>query len=662
MVLPNQENAFNEIYCDVDSVLLQELWENMKEIKEKIEFLQTDQNIKDVNHGFCGSIKTRIEMPVGKIPYITRENGLKYGLEIGSWCVINSIYNREPFLNDISTLVNKTVYLIRYMFSIDDFNWFPLSLISDPIDNAEAGFKMINVLLSKDRGHFMTVLFIMCHQNKKFNKEFWQKVRTKLVEKTNKGKSTTKALKDFQDNTFLEILKNQNTDELSLRDIVPEQYYNKIYNDTESISIRLETRATHSSEIAALNDEENGHKAHNFGLRGLTDAQIDEGYWKFNLPELEQYCFGSASLLGQKAFLQSRKGAKFSGYETEPVFLYLTKGDLTFDDYKIYQHFAGSTKDFRPKEYREAIIHEKTTADAELVVKLIDSVADLKYGATINCLWTTLHDTLTQSEKKWQESMKNKTGEDKTCGHFAKLKGSSLDTGLLYLSIGDYLVPKLGSRVGSSSSVNNLKYFLDWFIDQITKYQDQFWKRVTDASVSWKGRYSILKKYVDEYIQHKEAEQGQTRTKDSLRQSKLTDLRSKYTSRNRPWRGWWYDRTPARGWFITEYNLEDGTGVDLCHYIADINGGRYTVLNTDIGPVNDNRHFVGKDNICNNYFTTDGDFWKSFLTEQKDNVDRDDDKEWEAYMNTKFFVEANSSLFEDRKKLNLNAEEVFEFE
>ena len=54
------------------------------------------------------------------------------------------------------------------------------------------------------------------------------------MNQTSKGKSTPQNLKEFQETTFEEIISNSTSDELSLKDIVPTDYFNKIYNLSSS--------------------------------------------------------------------------------------------------------------------------------------------------------------------------------------------------------------------------------------------------------------------------------------------------------------------------------------------------------------------------------------------------------------------------------------------
>ena len=78
-----------------------------------------------------------------------------------------------------NTFVSKTAYLIRWMYGVAAFGRLPVSLISNPQDNEDAGIKMKYCLLAKDRGHYMTVFKMMATNNIKFDETFWKKVRTK---------------------------------------------------------------------------------------------------------------------------------------------------------------------------------------------------------------------------------------------------------------------------------------------------------------------------------------------------------------------------------------------------------------------------------------------------------------------------------------------------
>ena len=146
-------------------------------IENAVTELFTDENKKLVNEGITkdgvfiqeDSVEISVQIPLGCLTYMTREEGINGGFDSTPDTIINSYYNREPFLSDIPTLVSKTSYLIRWMYGSAGFGRLPVSLISDPVNSASEGIIMENCLLAKDRGHFMTVLKMMVTNNTKFD-------------------------------------------------------------------------------------------------------------------------------------------------------------------------------------------------------------------------------------------------------------------------------------------------------------------------------------------------------------------------------------------------------------------------------------------------------------------------------------------------------------
>lgn len=620
----------------------------LNQIKEIITELQTFENIEKIRNGEVGSITRKLELPIGHIPYYTRQMAIQQSNLVPDFYVINSIFNREPFLSDENTIVNKTAYLIRYMFSVDDFNGFPLSLISDPNDSDTAGFRMTNVLLAKDRGHFMTILYDLVHCNTPFDKSFWLKVKKRLMSQTSKGKSTPTFLKNFQEVTLENIISNSTKEHLTLSEIVPKEYFNKIYTSSETITIRLESIHTHKSEISGINDEENNWRPHNYGLTDLTAGFIKKKYYNFNVSEVEKYASSCDALMGKSNFLSSRGTANFSGFETEPVFIILSNSDKTILDNDLYKSLAGSDKDLRGNDYSQSIIHKLTTKDAKDVITKINGISNLKHKDTQNSLWLTFNDIISTSETEWKEYWKTQD-KDKTNGHFAKLKSGPMDTALFYYKVGEYLVSELGHRSGVTTPSVALKEFIEWWGDEIKQNQNKFWTSVEDAKVSWAGRYEIMKHYVLQYVKYKKVSDGNQQSSASLKKSKLQELRTIYSDNGWPYAGQMWDRN-SNGWLLVDYDLANGKGFNLCHYIPDTLGGRYTVENTDMGPENDNKFVVKNTEIPTNYFGTDGDFYKSFKSDvEQPDIDSEN---IQAYVNTLNFAKAYNQIYKKRKELN----------
>ncbi len=114
-------------------------------LKNMIDELWTEENLDLVNSGKIGNVKDEIRLTLAEIPYFTRNECLN-GTIAPNGSIINSFYNREPFLEHTITKVSKIAYLIRCLYGISDFNFLPVSLISNPKDNSNMGVQMKNVL------------------------------------------------------------------------------------------------------------------------------------------------------------------------------------------------------------------------------------------------------------------------------------------------------------------------------------------------------------------------------------------------------------------------------------------------------------------------------------------------------------------------------------
>ena len=224
-------------------------------VKDALEYLNSPSFVNQINNGTFGSYKKTIDVPLGYILYHTRSEGLETGFKCEPYEILNSIYNREPFLNDEKTFVSKTSYLIRYMYGVADFGILPVSLISNGITKIDSGIIMNNCLLGKDRGHFMTVFKYMITEGVKKDENFWKKVVTKLKNETSDGNETPLSLVTFQNTGLMDKLyelKELGIDEYSLEDLISTEIFNRVFEVEETISIRLETISTHKTEIRKI--------------------------------------------------------------------------------------------------------------------------------------------------------------------------------------------------------------------------------------------------------------------------------------------------------------------------------------------------------------------------------------------------------------------------
>lgn len=601
------------------------------QLVEIIDSLYTDENRKQVNDGEVGSITKKLEVPLMYIPFFTRQQGLDESIVAPDGSVINSIYNREPFLTHQSTLISKVAYLIRYLYEVADFNFFPVSLISNPIDRKDIGIQMNRVLLGKDRGHFMTILYNVIVEEQKFDSNFWLSVKRKLAEITEKGASTPARLKEFQtigiENKLNEL--SETSDEFSIKQLIPEKYFKVLTTKCETLQIRLETIETHKTEIARQNNDENGWRAHNFGLSELMDAVLRDQYIDFNQTELDKMCSDSEVFMGFKPFLSGRLSANFSGYETEPIMILNAARDMDFDA-KLHKFLAGNDKIERGKTYIESIVENPTTTSdfKKLKVKLekVALISD-EHG---DSLWSRYNDWIDKAYEQWKSDyQKGETNK------FSKMKSGSMDTALTFYKAIEFIMREC--KIRESGIETTAIEFVSWFIKQLETNLSNFVKKVEESENSWNGRFDkVIKYYVNLHIKHRNSLAGKAQSKTSIRNEKLRNMRIKAKEIGLPYVFTMYDRGSKRGWFVTQIDLEKGTGLNLCHYISAKKAGGYTLSNTDMGPAKDNIEIVKEEPIPNGYFSSNGkyitDFKKDFPTPPSDMSDM------EAWLNTQKFA------------------------
>ena len=294
-------------------------------IRTAVDGLDTDENRNKVQT--WGSVSRKINIPLGFLNYMTRTEGLSDDFECEPYFILNSPYNREPFLDDEKTFVSKTVYLIRYLYRVADFGFLPVSIISNSLSKPESGIRLNDCLQGKDRGHFMTVFKMMITEGLRKDESFWKKVVSKLISETNIGNETPPYLLDLQEGGLMETLygmKENGEIDYSLEDLVPSDVFNNIYEVEECVSIRLESVQTHRTEIQKYNNGENKWRPHNFGLTNLTDQLIHRRGWGYNQSEVDLVCSKSKLMSGENQLLHSRNSVEFSGYLTEPLMLFVS--------------------------------------------------------------------------------------------------------------------------------------------------------------------------------------------------------------------------------------------------------------------------------------------------------------------------------------------------
>ena len=585
-------------------------------LKEGLEYLNNSGFINSVNKGIIGSYVKKVDIPLGYISYHTRSEGLKKGFKCLPYEILNSIYNREPFLNDDKTFVSKTSYLIRYMYGVADFGILPVSLVSNGITKSNSGIVMNDCLLGKDRGHFMTVFKYMVTEGVEKDEDFWKKVVNKLKSETSDGNETPLSLVNFQNSELMDKLyelKESGVDKYSLESLISSEIFNRVFEVEETVSIRLETISTHKTEIRKINNGENTWKSHNHGLTELTDCLISRPEWGYNQNKVDEICSESSVMRGENVLLRGRKDSSFSGYLTEPLMLFVSSLEMEWTQ-NLYKFLGGIGKDY--DSYVEYIGDKKvTTKTMTTWLNRIERVSGLEGNDGYN-IWVRLDDVITSHYDTW----KKQNGKENN--NFNKLRPTSMDTGLFYIRGIHHFMKDMGYSRGREGTYDTLCVkFVEYMIDLIENNTHKYETWMDKTSASWQSRFKVVfNKVFDDFVQRVKSGQGKIESEKVLKKRKLLELRM---TKKLPYQFEMYDRKRTGEWEIVKVNLETGDGLQLCHYVSETNGGQRTDENTFIGPGLDN-NVVGGDNCPKDYLMVEmsqkgksksGQFFETFTSD-----------------------------------------------
>ena len=611
-------DTMSNLTTDLPTTHLEEMNEMYSTtLRTTVEGLNTPENREKVQT--WGSVSRKINIPLGFLNYMTRKEGLDNNFECEDYFILNSPYNREPFLDDEKTFVSKTVYLIRYLYGVADFGFLPVSLISNSLSKPESGIRLNDCLQGKDRGHFMTVFKMMITDGLKKDESFWKKVVSKLISETNSGNETPPYLLELQEGDLMETLyemKENGETDYSLEDLVPSDVFNNIYEVEETISIRLESVQTHRTEIQKYNNGENKWRPHNFGLTNLTDQLIHRRGWGYNQSEVDLMCSESNLMSGENHLLHSRNSIEFSGYLTEPLMLFVSSLEMDWS-HKLYD-FLGGISNY--DSYVTNLCDNKvTTKDMRTWLNRLERIANLVDDKGYN-VWGSLVDTIRTHYDGW------KSTNSSECSNFDKLSPTSMDTGLLYIHLIRMVMKEMGLSRGREGSYDKVsRDFVNYMKDLITNDSYKYEKWVLDSNRSWKGRFTgVLTNIYNDFLKTMKSSQGKVESEKVLFERKLREIRE---TGNLPPQFKMYDRIRTGEWVVVDVDLEKGTGLQLCHYESEMNGGLRTDENTFVGLSLDN-NVVGGDNCSTDYMVYDvvtetgGDFWNRFVSEVDEPVNR----------------------------------------
>ena len=106
---------------------------------------------------------------------------------------------------------------------------------------------------------------------------------------------------------FIGIKQFGKSNKYSLKDLISSEIHNRVYQEEETVVIRLETISTHKTEIRKINNGENSWKPHNHGQTELTDCLVSRPEWGYNQNKVDEVCSESSVMRGESVLLRSRK-------------------------------------------------------------------------------------------------------------------------------------------------------------------------------------------------------------------------------------------------------------------------------------------------------------------------------------------------------------------
>jgi hypothetical protein len=618
----NMASMYEAIGGAIELETKREFYQN--QVKNAVDELNQPNFHKLVESGAEGSITKRINIPLGYLTYWPKNTVESGDIIFQYWHIQNSPYNRDPFLTDEATLVSKLAYIIRYLYGVAGFNLLPASIISNPINKPDASIMMSNCILSKDRGHFMTVWHEYVTLNKKVEKGFWKKVINRLTTESKKYASTL-ALKELIETNMLEridSLTKKGVKSFSLQDLIPSNYYNKIYTKEETIEISLETLETHRSEIIKINNDDNKWRPHNYGIIDLSQRLIYNPSWGYNPYLVDSMCSESELCNGNYTMLKAVRGNDYSGFQTE-VLLVKACSDIKYDSksdfstHLLYKEYAGCNASDRGNLYDLIFTNKITTDSLKSTLENMETIASNKIWETVQ---TTLETAKTEYEKrKYIHS-----------NSIDKLSPKSIDTGLLYIRMVEDVMTTLKAR-GSVFSIKEYTELVGNYIIETIKDYDTFFHNVNTTTKSWKGRYdNFFNTWFTDIVKIETDTLGSAGSESSIKKLHLISLRTKASEAGLPMEFEMYDRRSQNAWEKVMINLNTGDGLHLCHIKASKN---MSIENTFMGPALDNGYQSNK-NLTKDYLN------KTFFKEFEESIDLNRDNK-DAWINTERFCKIN---------------------
>lgn len=294
-------------------------------------------------------ISTKIDEKAGTFSLRMRDIVFKYrkysGELLKHW-IINSSDNRNPSVaSNSKKLPKKMEYLIRCICGVSDFNFIPIGVMIDS-----------PCLEAQDRGHLGTLFFV--HRTTKFEVKMWKKVY-----------ATMDYMLSFDNliNSHYIVISKELSRKIkegvpfSLDELIPHTIMEKWLDTTIPVVVKVySNRDKHVKEIINFNNTEDSWTTHQTALRLATSTlrKYDVNTEDF-FDAIYEYVNGNDYFIGNKIFFKQHgnQTAKAENAEEEILYRWLSSFKYKNDrgesptPLEMYRLFQTTDADKLKKQY-----------------------------------------------------------------------------------------------------------------------------------------------------------------------------------------------------------------------------------------------------------------------------------------------------------------------
>jgi hypothetical protein len=532
--------------------------------------------------------------------------------EVLKWYIKNSKDNRRPSIKPNSKkLPRKLEYLLRVICRVSDINFIPVGVMHDS-----------PCLEAEDRGHIATLFW--CHRETRFELKLWRKVRG-ILDTFMSNKSLINPQLEEVWIRLNEMIDKKS--DFSIVELIPQKIMENWMNSTIPVSVKVyPNRDKHIQEIISFNSTEDTWTTHQRALRMtagfLRKSNIDsENLFDtiFTFVDGNDYFIGN-----DEHFLtqHSAMTAKAENAEEEILYLWLSasksapkKGQEEVDDLEVYKKFNTTDHLKRHKQYENlfrtgSYRHPKAWKSAfDFLNAVAESKAYLTYEATLH--------NICQPYASKNQSYTN----------LRDMTVKKVDTALMFCWV---IWKYINSNKLNQTFINYEKVANKVFEEANKMLQDEaIVNDLHEAYSGHKGRYENFFSILIARMEPTEEFVG------DVRGQLLLDARSKLrkTTINPDMPFTIIDRTGkgVGSFHVTEIDLTSGKGLDKGHKDPTGSGNDYD--NFFLQFSGDNRSW------SNNRHFDPVEYGKEYLSEVEKWLDRNNDDQYQAYLNTKKFIE-----------------------